>query len=45
MRRVEEKTGLAHRPVSAHEDRLAPGSADPVQQAIWEEHRLRQLRA
>lgn len=44
MRRVEEKTGLAHRPVSAHEDRLAPGSSDPVQQAIWEEHRLRQLK-
>lgn len=44
MRRVEEKTGLAHRPVSAHEDRLAEGSADPLQQAIWEEHRMRQLR-
>jgi hypothetical protein len=44
MRRVEEKTGLAHRPVSAHQDRLAPGSSDPVQQAIWEEHRLRQLK-
>jgi uncharacterized protein (TIGR02302 family) len=44
MRRVEEKSGLAHRPVSAQEDRLAEGSSDPVQQAIWEEHRLRQLR-
>ena len=44
MRRVEEKTGLSHRPVSAHDDKLAPGSSDPVQQAIWEEHRLRQLR-
>ena len=44
MRRVEEKTGLAHRPVSAREDRLAEGSADPLQQAIWEEHRMRQLR-
>jgi uncharacterized protein (TIGR02302 family) len=43
MRRVEEKTGLAHRPVSAREDRLAEG-ADPIQQAIWEEHRMRQLR-
>ena len=44
MRRVEERTGLAHRPVSSHADRLAEGSDDPVQQAIWEEHRLRQLR-
>lgn len=44
MRRVEERTGLAHRPVSGHGDRLAEGSSDPVQQAIWEEHRLRQLR-
>ncbi|WP_373505045.1 TIGR02302 family protein [Aestuariivirga sp.] len=44
MRRVEEKTGLSHRPVSAHADRLSPNSDDPLQQAIWEEHRLRQLR-
>lgn len=44
MRRVEEKSGLPHRPVSAHEDRLAEGSSDPVQQAVWEEHRFRQLR-
>ena len=36
MRRVEETSGLAHRPVSGHEDRLAEGSASPVQQAIWE---------
>ena len=43
MRRVEEKSGLPHRPVSARQDRLAPG-ADPLQEAIWEEHRLRQLR-
>ena len=44
MRRVEEKSGLAHRPVSAHEDRLAEGLSGPLQQAIWEEHRLRQLK-
>ena len=30
MRRVEETSGLAHRPVSAHEDRLAEGSAAPL---------------
>ncbi len=45
MRRIEQKTGLAHRPVSAHEDNLASGGSDPLQQAIWEEHRLRQLRS
>jgi uncharacterized protein (TIGR02302 family) len=44
MRRVEETSGLAHRPVSAQDDRLAHGSAEPIQQAIWEEHRLRQLK-
>lgn len=43
MRRVEAKSSLSHRPVSAREDRLAEGS-NPLQQAIWEEHRLRQLR-
>lgn len=43
MRRVEDKSGLAHRPVSARDDRLAEG-ATPLQQAIWEEHRLRQLK-
>lgn len=44
MRRVEETSGLAHRPVSGHEDRLAEGSASALQQAIWEEHRFRQLK-
>ena len=44
MRRVEAKTGLPHRPVSGHRDRLAAGIEDPLQQAIWEEHKLRQLR-
>ena len=44
MRRVEERTRLAHRPVSARDDRLADGSADPLQKAIWEEHRYRQLK-
>jgi uncharacterized protein (TIGR02302 family) len=44
MRRVEETSGLAHRPVSGHEDRLAEGSAGSLQEAIWEEHRFRQLK-
>ena len=45
MRRVEEKTGLAHRPVSTADDSLANGASGPMQQAIWQEHRLRQLRS
>ncbi|WP_421693136.1 TIGR02302 family protein [Aestuariivirga sp.] len=45
MRRVEEKTGLTHRPVSAGTDSLANGANGPMQQAIWQEHRLRQLRS
>ncbi|MGH6854506.1 MAG: TIGR02302 family protein [Aestuariivirga sp.] len=44
MRRIEAQSQLSHRPVSAHEDRLPEASADPVQQAIWQEHKLRQLR-
>jgi len=44
IRRVEERTGLAHRPVSGRDDRLA-GASGPLQETIWEEHRLRQLQA
>jgi uncharacterized protein (TIGR02302 family) len=44
IRRVEDVSGLAHRPISGREDRLA-GDASPLQHTIWEEHRLRQLRA
>jgi uncharacterized protein (TIGR02302 family) len=44
IRRVELTSGLTHRPVSGRDDRLAEASASPLQQAIWEEHRLRQLR-
>jgi uncharacterized protein (TIGR02302 family) len=44
IRRVELTSGLAHRPVAGREDRLAEANPDPVQQAIWEEHQLRQLR-
>jgi uncharacterized protein (TIGR02302 family) len=45
MRRIELSSGLLHRPVSGLDDRLATTGDDPVQQAIWDEHRLRQLRA
>lgn len=43
MRRVEAKSGLSHRPVSARDDTLPEEVANPVQKAIWQEHRLRQL--
>jgi uncharacterized protein (TIGR02302 family) len=44
MRRVEERSGLAHRPVSARDDNLPEEVDDPLQRTLWEEHRLRQLR-
>lgn len=43
MRRVEERSGLAHRPVSARDDRLPDQVDGDLQKAIWQEHRLRQL--
>jgi len=44
MRRLEARSQLVHRPVSTHDDRLVEGTADPLQLAIWQEHKLRQLR-
>ena len=44
MRRIEARSGLVHRPVSAHDDKIA-ADAGAVQQAIWDEHRARQLRS
>ena len=44
MRRIETESQLVHRPVSALGDQLAEGETDPLQAAIWQEHKLRQLR-
>lgn len=44
MRRIEARSQLTHRPVSAHDDRLVESEEDPLQLAIWHEHKLRQLR-
>ncbi len=44
MRRIEAQSGLVHRPVSARDDQLADDNQEPRQQAIWQEHKLRQLR-
>ena len=43
MRRIESRSGLAHRPVSGLGDSLSGEAGDGPQQAIWEEHKLRQL--
>ncbi|MEI8177672.1 TIGR02302 family protein [Aestuariivirga sp.] len=45
MRRVEEKSGLAHRPVSALDDKLPDNVTNHVQHVLWREHRLRQLKS
>ncbi|HUR42996.1 MAG TPA: DUF4175 family protein, partial [Aestuariivirga sp.] len=44
MRRIETQSQLFHRPVSAHDDQLADGETNPLQAAIWQEHKFRQLR-
>ena len=45
LARLDRDSGQKHRPVSASQDRLADGDADPVTRALWEAHRLRQARA
>jgi uncharacterized protein (TIGR02302 family) len=39
--RIERDSGLAHRPLTAIEDRLAAGRADPAAEALWAAHRAR----
>ena len=40
-RRLERDSELAHRPLSAMEDRLAAGGDDPLAQSLWTLHRQR----
>jgi uncharacterized protein (TIGR02302 family) len=40
-RRIEQASGLAHRPLTALDDRLAAGANDPAAQALWQAHRAR----
>src|SRR5581483_4465845 len=40
-RRIEQASGLAHRPLTALDDRLAAGANDPGAQALWQAHRAR----
>ena len=41
--RVEQETGVLHRPATAFSDRLASRSDDPTGQALWAAHRRRTL--
>jgi uncharacterized protein (TIGR02302 family) len=43
--RVEQATGLAHRPATSFADRLASAPDDPAAQALWIAHRRRLLAA
>jgi uncharacterized protein (TIGR02302 family) len=40
-RRVEQASGLTHRPLTALEDRLSGAGDDPAAQALWQAHRAR----
>lgn len=45
MRRMEREALVAHRPLSSVDDGLAPEFMDPRLDAVWEEHKRRQLLA
>jgi len=40
-RRVEQASGLTHRPLTALEDRMSGAGDDPAAQALWQAHRAR----
>ncbi len=40
-RRIETASGLVHRPLTALEDKLAGGAADPASEALWHAHQAR----
>jgi uncharacterized protein (TIGR02302 family) len=41
LQRLNQATGLAHRPATAITDRLATGAGDPMADALWRAHRAR----
>lgn len=43
--RVEQATGMLHRPATAFNDTIAVGADDPAAQALWSAHRERLLAA
>ena len=42
-RRLEQDAGVAHRPLTAIDDKLASGGGDQASEALWREHRRRLL--
>jgi uncharacterized protein (TIGR02302 family) len=45
LARVEQATGVPHRPATAFTDRMATGGGDPFAEALWTAHRRRLLAA
>ncbi|TDI65855.1 MAG: TIGR02302 family protein [Alphaproteobacteria bacterium] len=43
QRRIENTTGLVHRPLTLLRDRLASGTDDPAARDLWRLHRLRTI--
>ena len=41
LRRIERRSGVAHRPASSYEDTLTATSADPDTDRIWKAHKAR----
>ena len=45
VRRIERRSGVAHRPASSYEDQLTAQTASPETAALWQAHRERLTRA
>ena len=45
IRRIERRSGVAHRPATSYEDTLTAHSDNPVTQKLWQAHRDRLARA
>jgi len=41
LRRIERRSGIAHRPASSYEDTLTASSGDPATDRIWQAHKAR----
>ena len=41
IRRIEQRSGVAHRPASRYEDHLTAASENPATEVLWAEHRAR----
>ena len=45
VRRIERRSGVAHRPASSYEDTLSSQSGNPATNVLWQAHRERLTRA